>query len=155
ANDLVWSTSLGRLLASCATNQPNWAGALLSIDPETLTVQHLSQLGAVAGRLAISSEAHLLYAGADYGVCVVSLPNLAMTNRFLLNPAEPRAFAFDLKPVPGSDHSILIASKDYNDYGFALGIYDDGIQRTNTQSFFSSGSSLAFGDDPALFYCQD
>ena len=53
-NGMVWSPSLGRLLVTSATNNPNWGGALLSVDPITLSVQFRSSLGADAGRLAIS-----------------------------------------------------------------------------------------------------
>ncbi|MBE0543736.1 MAG: DUF11 domain-containing protein [Verrucomicrobia bacterium] len=155
ANDLVWSPSLGRLLVTASNSAPHWAGALLSIDPLARTVRFESTLGGNAGRLAHARDDSLLYAGVDYGLNALTLPALAITNRFLINPAEPRAQAHALEVVPGDNLTVLAGSRSVNNNSTWLGIYEDGAQRTNVQSFNSTGFSLEFGDDPALFYYQD
>jgi uncharacterized repeat protein (TIGR01451 family) len=155
AQDMVWSPSLGRLLATTTANLPNWSGSLLSIDPVALAVRFESALGADAGRMAISRDDSILYAGVDRGVCAITIPGLVVTNHFLINPTDPRGYAYDMEVVPGANRSVLVGSKNRNDNSTWLGVYDDGIQRTDVQSFYTTGFSLEFGDDPSLFYYQD
>jgi uncharacterized repeat protein (TIGR01451 family) len=153
-NDLVWSPTLGRLLASASNSAPLWAGALLSIDPLGRTVRFESTLGGQAGRLALARDDSLLYAGVEYGVDVLTLPGLATTQRFLVNPAAPRAQVFDLEALPGESSSVLICSKSVGGNSTSLAIWDNGTQRTNVPSFGATGASVEFGETAALFYCQ-
>ena len=155
ANDMVWSPSLGKLLLSCSSTGGNWAGGLISLDPATLAVQFQSALGSDAGRLGISRDDGILYAGVDSGVATISIPTLMVTNRFLINPADPRGYAYDLKVPPGSNQIVAIGSRSRTDNSTWIGAYDRGAQRTNTDAFFSSGLSLEFGDNPSTFYCKD
>jgi uncharacterized repeat protein (TIGR01451 family) len=155
ANDLVWSPSLGRLLLTSATNTVNWSGALVSLDPLSMAVQFQSTLGSDAGRLAISREDSVVYAGVDSGVAALALSSLTVTNRFLLNPADPRGAAYDLKVAPGIDRLVLVGSRSRTDNSTWLGAYDGGIQRSNGDSFFTTGLGLEFGDDPAMLFCKD
>jgi uncharacterized repeat protein (TIGR01451 family) len=151
ANDLVWSPSLGRLLLTSSSNNPNWGGALLTLDPVDLSVGFSTFLGVDAGRLSLSEDDRLLYTGVDGGVTVSALPSLTLTNRFLITPIQPNGSAADLKVVPGANNAVMVASR--NGYSTFVSGYDFGVQRTNLDSFQSVGVSLQFGEDPSLLYC--
>ncbi len=154
--DLAWSPSLGRLLATTSTsNLLNWSGALLTIDPVMLGVRFESALGADAERLARSRDDSVLYAGVDYGVTTLTLPDLVMTNRFLVNASDANSYAYDMEVVPNADQSLVIGSRSRSSNSTWLGVYDGSVPRTNAPNFYASGFSLEFGDDPALFYYQD
>ncbi len=154
-NDMVWSPSLGKLLLSSSNSTPNWAGALLSLDPATLAVRQESFLGSDVGRLAASRDDSVLYAGIDYGVGALTLPDLAVTNRFLISARDSQCVVCDMEVVPGSNQSLVVASRSRTIGSMWLGAYDGSQARTNIQGFFSGGLSLEFGDDPSLFYCED
>jgi uncharacterized repeat protein (TIGR01451 family) len=146
ANGLAWSPALGKLLLTSTASTPNWSGGLLSLDPTTLAVRCECLLGANAGRLSASRDDRMLYAGVDYGVSALTLPDLVVANRFLINPSDPRGVAADIKAVPGSSQSVAVASTTW------LGTYDGVELRTNTDSFSSPTVSLEFGDDPSVLY---
>ncbi len=155
-NDLVWVSSLGRLVGTCGTNTANWSGALVSINPSDLAVEFKRRLGNNAGRLALSGDERMLYAGVESGVNTVALPDFAVTNRFLLLPgtyAAASSYAYDLKVLPGDNRSAAIAARSGN--GVWITAFDSGIARTNTDSFYSASVSLQLGDDPLLLYCND
>jgi len=149
--DLVWSPSLGRLLATSTANAANWSGSLLSIDPAALTVQFETTLGSDAGCLALSRDDSILYVGVDHGVNALAIPGLANTNHFTI----AGDYTYDLEVVPGADQSLVVASRNRSDNSTWLGVYDSGVQRTNTQFFYTTGLSLEFGDNPATLYSQD
>lgn len=155
ANDLVWSPALGRLLVTASNSLANWSGALLSVDPVARSVRFETTLGGDAGRLAISDDDTILYAGVDYGLNALTLPGLAITNRFIINFTYPNSVAYDLEVVPGVNLSIVTGSRGLNDNLSWLGVYDNGTQCSNPASFYTAGFSLEFGNDPALLYYQD
>ncbi len=155
ANDVAWSPSLGRLLITASNSTPNWAGALLSVDPFERAIRFESTLGDDAGRLAVSRDDAMLYVGTDYGLNALTLPGLAVTNRFLINPNDPRASVRELEVLPEANTSVLAGSRSVSASSTWLGVYDSGTQRTTAPQFGSSGFSLEFGDDPTLFYYQD
>ena len=155
ANDLAWSPALGRLLVTASNSAPNWSGALLSVEPVTHSIRFETTLGGDAGRLAISSDGGRVHAGVDYGLNTLTLPDLTITNRFLINPSDPRARVYDMDVVPGTNSSVLVGSRSLNNNSTWLGVYDSGTQRTNIPSFFSTGFSLEFGADPQVCYYQD
>jgi uncharacterized repeat protein (TIGR01451 family) len=150
-NDLVWSPSLGRLLATSSTNTPNWSGAFLSVDPVGLEVRCETVLGADAGRMAISRTDGMVYAGVDLGVGALTLPGLVSTQLFLANIGGP---VYDLDVVPGADQSVVVGSRSLANNSSWLGTYDNGTARTNVAAFFTTGMAIEFGNNPALFYCQ-
>lgn len=154
-NDLAWSPTLGRLLATASNASPTWAGGFMSLNPFSRTVRLEQILGADATRLMKSPNDQRLYVGVDFGVHELSLPNLAAVDSFVINPSDPRARVQDLDVPPGANSALLVGSKSIDSNSSWLGIYDSGIPRTNIETFFSTGFSLEFGGDPELFYYQD
>jgi uncharacterized repeat protein (TIGR01451 family) len=155
ANDLKWSPALGRLLVAASNSTPNWAGGLLTIEPVNRTVQFETTLGGDVNRLAIADAGGLLHAAVDFGLNTLAVPDLAITQRYLLNLNEPRARIYDLKVLPGIAGSVVGGSRSLNNNSTWLAVYDAGIRRTNFLNFNSTGFGLEFGTDPTHFYYQD
>jgi uncharacterized repeat protein (TIGR01451 family) len=155
ANGIAWSPSLGKLLVSSSKNTANWGGALLTLDPDSYAVQFQATLGSDAGRLTISRDDAALHIGVDSGVVSLSLPSLALSNNFLINPTDPRGYAYALKSQPGSNQVVLVGARSRSDNSTWVGAYDNGMMRTNSDSYYSTGLSLEFADDPATLYTKD
>jgi uncharacterized repeat protein (TIGR01451 family) len=155
ANDLVWSPSAGRLLLTAAKTLPNWAGTLFSINPITWAIKSEAVLGIDANRVAISASDAVLFAGADYGVNQISLTNVSVVNRFLVNPLDIRGVATDLKVVVGADNSLAVCSKSPTGNSSWISAYDSGSPRATIPSFFSASTSLLFGTDPGVIYSAE
>lgn len=155
ANDIAWSPSLGKLLVTSSTNTVNWGGALLTVDPYSYAVQFQVTLGSDAGRLVTSRDDAALHVGVDFGVVSLSLPSLSPSNSFLINPADPRGYAYALKSQPGSNQVVVVGSRSRNDNSTWVSAYNNGTPLTNSDSFFSTGLTLEFADDPATLYVKD
>jgi uncharacterized repeat protein (TIGR01451 family) len=155
ANDLKWSPALGRLLVAASNSTPNWAGGLLTIEPVNRTVQFETTLGGDVNRLAIADAGGLLHAAVDFGLNTLAVPDLDITQRYLLNLNEPRARIYDLEVLPGIADAVVGGSRSLNNNSTWLAVYDAGIRRTNFLNFNSTGFGLEFGTDPTLFYYQD
>lgn len=70
-------------------------GRVLEMDPATLTTLRGVSLGAIPGRLAVSSDGRLLYVGLDGGqVVVLDIASLTEVRRFVL-PSDPYGRAYD------------------------------------------------------------
>jgi uncharacterized repeat protein (TIGR01451 family) len=155
ANDMVWSPSLGKLLLTSSNSAANWAGGLISVDPNTLAVQFEAAIGSDAGRLTTSRDDTVLYAGVDFGVSALPMSTLDVTNRFVVRPDEGRYYAYDLESVPGSNQIVIVGGKSRTSNSTWLSEYDQGIQRSNIDSFNSTGLSLEFGNDASVLYSKD
>ena len=154
-NDVVWSPSLARFLVTANASLINWSGALLSVDPESLDVQFKSQLGVDSGRLALSQDDTLLYAGTDSGVTEITIPSLAITNHFIINPTQPNAYAYDLKIVPGSNGRVAIGAKTTANNTTWVTAFEHGVQLLGLDTFYSTVLSLEFGDQPSPLYAYN
>jgi uncharacterized repeat protein (TIGR01451 family) len=155
ANGLVWAPALDRLLLTSASNTANWSGALLSLDPVGMAVRCERTVGCAARAITLSRDGRRLYLGVDRGIVALSVPGLAVTNHFLLDPVEPRSYATECEDLPGASNSLVVGSLGFAYNLMWLGVYDGGVRRTNFESFNTSGFSLDFGGDPGLFYYQD
>lgn len=152
ANDVVWSPDLGKLLLTASAGIPNWAGGLLSVDPNSFAVQFQAALGTSAGRLALSADNSVLYAGTDSGATEISLPAVSVASRFLINPTSPGAFAYDLKVAPGANKMLVIGSKTTANNSTWVAAFTNGTQLPTVDSFFSTILSLQFGNAPSPLY---
>ena len=152
ANDIVWSPSLAKILVTANAGIPNWGGTVLSVDPASLAVRCEVPLGTDAGSLAISRDGAVLYAATDANASEVAIPPLTITNRFLVNPASPGAYAADMKVAPGNDQVVAIGSRSRSDYSAWIAAFNNGVQLTNVDSFYSPVLSLEFGDQPSPLY---
>ncbi len=149
-NDLVWAPGLNKLLLTPRTNAVEWAGALVSVDPVTWATEPEFVLGGDAGRLALSRDGAMLYAGVDFGIVGLTLPDLVVTQRFL---TYERRQVQDLLVVPGASQTVVAVSGRANEQAWLV-VYDDGTQRTNvTQTCRNNGH--VFGDDPSIIYSVD
>lgn len=155
ANDIVWSPSLSKFLVTANSRLVNWAGGLLSVDPTSYSVQFQNSLGADAGRLAISQDGTVLYAGADYGAAEVTIPSLFVARRFLINPTSPGAYAFDIKVNPNDNQMVAIGAKTTANNSTWVTAFDHGAQLSGMDSFYSTVLSLEFGGLSSPLYAYN
>lgn len=154
ANDFAWSPSQGKFLATANSNVLNWGGVMVGIDPLSLSIQPVAQLGSDAGRVASSSDDTVLYAATDAGVSTVSIPSLTVTNRFLINPTSPSAatYAYDMKVAPGNAQLVAVGSKDHTDNMTWVDEFAGGIQLSNADSFYCTVLTLEFSSQSSPLY---
>jgi uncharacterized repeat protein (TIGR01451 family) len=154
ANDIVWSSDLGKLLVTIGSNQVNWAGALASIDPANLSIRVERDLGPGAGKLAMANDGTRLYSALDFAFAELSLPSLELERRVALGALGAMDQALDLKILPGSPGSLVVLQRA----GAApatLPIYDGGIIRPSAVEVAYGDGVLAFaGNDPTRIYVQ-
>ena len=155
ANDMVWSPTLGKFLVTANSSMAGWAGGLLSVDPASFTVQFQAALGADAGRLAISRDDAVLYAGADSGATEVTIPSLIVTNHLVINPTWPVAYAYDLKVIPGNNQAVAIGGKTTGNNSTWVATFDDGVQLSSVDSFYCTVLSLEFGDQSSPLFAYN
>jgi hypothetical protein len=134
ARDLVWSSSLGRLLLTTSTNLPNGNGLLLSVNPVTLELNWETPLGPGAGRLSLAGDDSRLYTALAYGVEERALPSFALQRRFLLGKTGALERATDLDVLPGLPESLGVLRVDNFNTAY-VGVCDNGVLRTNRRHF--------------------
>jgi uncharacterized repeat protein (TIGR01451 family) len=149
ANDVAWSAPLGKLLVTVSSAIPPWAGSLLTVDPVGLGVQCGAALGSSSGRVVVSADGSVAYAGTDGGVAALSLPNMAVTNLFLITE---NYYAFDMQVDPGTNQFLAVGAKNVNDnYSWVVG-FESGVQLPVSSGFYCTTLSYLFNPAGSPLY---
>jgi sugar lactone lactonase YvrE len=158
-NDVVYSTSTGKLYASVPSSAGSIGNRIATINPVTGSVDNSVFIGSEPNLLAISDDGNSLYAslegvfairrfdtqtdtpGAQFSTGVASLNRRMLVSDFAVAPGNP---------------NVLAIARQYSgtsppDAGVA--IFDNGVQRPNTAPDHSAGSEyVAFSASASKLY---
>lgn len=162
-NDLAYDPQLGKLIASVPGAAGSSGNSLRLIDPQTGAVGPAFFVGSEPGRVVLSDDGQFAYTGlaGSPSVARLNLSSLASDLTFFLGPAlsfgEPVGpnYPRDLAVIPGQPHSVVVSRKsvEIDPSSTGLAVFDDGVQRSNTTSFFNPlVGPITFGGSPSLLF---
>jgi hypothetical protein len=160
ANDIVWSASRQRLLASVASTSPLNPDSIAVIDPINHLVESaISAAGNNPGVMELSDDGAFLYTGflSDRLITRRTVADLVVDQTITLgiSPFGIDYRANDIKAAPGSPHTIAVALGPTSD---GIMVFDDATPRQNPNpgfiepayshviEWFGSASTLLGGD---------
>ncbi len=124
----VYSAALDRIYVATATG----GGQILELDPATLATLRTLDTGAVPGRLAVSSDGTLLYAGLDGGVLAEwRIADFSLVSQTTV-PTDPygeqysRIYDLAIDPFDSARVLLLAGGNSYGNSG-ALLVYRQGV----------------------------
>jgi uncharacterized repeat protein (TIGR01451 family) len=138
--DLIWNPVSQRLLASVAEIDPYHPNSVVTINPQTGTIENALPVGQIQrvwpgdnpgeGRLALSADGQTLYiaTGGATNIQQFNLATGALVRQFAVGTNDDGGVtvAYDLQVVPTNSQRIVIARPDTYDNG-SLGVYDSGV----------------------------
>ena len=147
AKGLVYSQATQALYASVPSSAGANGNSITKITPNT---------GAVGPSTFVGSEPNMMAISDDGGTIWVHLDGANAARRFEVASQTPgvqfntdTSTPADMEVVPGSPGSVAITK------GFGastLTIYDNGVQRPNTGSFFPQIGPIEFGPSQSVIY---
>src|SRR6185369_4927726 len=142
-NDLVYSSSTGKIYASVPSTAGGNGNSLQAIDPTTGLVTSSTFVGSEPNHLAISDDGHSLYVSLDGSFSVRRFEALTNTPGTQFSMGQDTFFfsrfgANDLSVAPGNPNLLAVART----LQAGVAIFDNGVRRTNVAS--NSSSFVAF-----------
>ena len=162
-NDLAYDPQLGKLIASVPGVAGSSGNSLRLIDPQTGAVSPAFFVGSEPVRVVLSDDGQFAYTGlaGSPSIARLNLSSLASDLTFFLGPAlsfgEPVGpnYPRDLAVIPGQPHSVVVSRKsvEIDPSSTGLAVFDDGVQRPNTTTFFNPHvGPITFGGSPSLLF---
>jgi uncharacterized repeat protein (TIGR01451 family) len=138
--DLVWNPVSQRLLASIAETDPHYPNSVVTINPQTGSIEKALPVGRIQrvwpvdnpgeGRLALSADGQTLYVvtGGATNIQQFDLAAGTLVRQFAVgtNDEGGATVAYDLQVVPTNSQRIVVARPDAWNNG-SLGVYDAGV----------------------------
>ena len=157
-NDLVYSSTTGKIYASIPSSAGSSGNSIATIDPTTGTVTGSTFIGSEPNKLALSDDGHSLYAVLDGSFTIRRFDTLTNTPglQFSLgrDPVLGRYVVRDFAVAPGNPSALAIAQGIFN-VGAPQGvaIFDNGVRRPNVANnadvlAFSASASKLYGTGP-------
>src|SRR3954447_8470097 len=150
-NDLVYSSSTGRIYASVPSSAGSSGNSLQAIDPTTGLVTSSIFVGSEPNKLAISDDGHSLYVSLDGSLALRRFETLTNTpgTQFSVGQ-EPFFFgrlgASDIAVAAGNPNLIAVARTQQA----GVAIFDNGVRRTNTAA--SGSNFITFSASASKLY---
>ncbi len=146
ARDLIWDSHNHRILATISTNMPNWAGGIVSIDPDSGHVTYAGVAGTGANEMALSDDGTKLFVGVDYAIQEMDTATTTRGARYAVNQLGGLDQPGDLEAVPGDSSQVVVSS--LGPYLPRISLYANGIAQPSTaESFQLRAGRLEFGSD--------
>src|SRR5262245_46949100 len=158
-NDLIFSSSTGKIYASVPSSVGSSGNSLQALDPTTGLVTSTTFVGSEPNKLAISDDGHSLYVSLDGSFSIRRFDTLTNTpglqfglgSEFIFGRYSPG----DLAVAPANP-SVLAVARVYATVSppeAGVAIFDNGVPRTNVGPNHSEGSDfLAYSDSVAKLY---
>src|SRR6185369_4735156 len=158
-NDLVYSSTTGRIYASVPSSAGSGGNSIAAIDPTTGSITSTTFIGSEPNKLALSDDGHSLYASLDGAFAIRRFDVLTNTPGLQFSVGQDSFFGryniTDLAVAPANPGTVAIARQ----YGgvsppeAGVAVFDNGVQRPNTGPGHLSGSDfLAFSASPAKLF---
>jgi sugar lactone lactonase YvrE len=162
-NDLVYSSTTGRIYASLPSFAGSIGNSIAAIDPTTGLITSTTFIGSEPNKLALSDDGHSLYAHLQGAAAIRRFDALTNTPGLQFSVGEDqfrgRYDISDLAVAPANPGTLAVArqlSGSPSEAGVA--IFDDGVQRPKVgpghldgADFieFSATASKLYGNDPS------
>ena len=157
-NDLVYSSTTGKIYASLPSTVGSNGNSIAAIDPMTGVVGNTTFVGSEPTKLALSDDGHSLYVWLDGSFMFRRFDALTNTAglQFSLGqePTSGRYVFRDFAVAP-SNPSVLAVARGVFNVGLPQGvaIFDDGVRRPNVgPSGLASPDSIAFSASASKLY---
>ena len=158
-NDLVYSSSAGRIYASVPSSVGSSGNSLQAIDPTTGLVTSSTFVGSEPTRLAISDDGHSVYVSLDGSFAIRRFDTLTNTPGLQFSLGSDFSFGRyslgDFAVAPANP-SVLAVARIYRGVSppeAGVAVFDDGIQRTKTGPGHTIGADyLAFSATASKLY---
>ena len=150
-NDLVYSSSAGRIYASVPSSAGSSGNSLKAIDPTTGLVTSSTFIGSEPNKLAISDDGHSLYVSLDGAFALRRFDTLsnAPGAQFSVDQDSfvfSRLGASDIAVAPGNPNVLAVARTQQA----GVAIFDNGVRRTNVAA--TGSNFIAYSASAAKLY---
>jgi hypothetical protein len=157
-NDLVYSSTTGKIHASLPSTVGSNGNSIAAIDPMTGVVSNTTFVGSEPTKLALSDDGHSLYVWLDGSFMFRRFDALTNTAGLQFSmgqePTSGRYVFRDFAVAP-SNPSVLAVARGIFNVGAPQGvaIFDDGVRRTNVGPTGSAGAdSIAYSASASKLY---
>src|ERR1051325_6664209 len=136
-NDLVYSSTTGRIYASIPSSAGAGGNSIAAIDPTTGLTTSSTFIGSDPNKLALSDDGHSLYVSLDGSFAVRRFDALTNTPGAQfpmgLDPSFGRFVLNDLAVAPGNPDTLAIARwyLGWSPPEAGVAVYDNGVRRPN------------------------
>jgi len=158
-NDLVYSSSTGKIYASIPSTAGSGGNSIAAIDPTTGLINSTTFIGSEPNKLALSDDGHSLYVSLDGTFAIRRFDALTNTPglQFSLGADSflGRYIPHDIAVAPGNPGTIAVARwySTVSPPEAGVAIFDDGVRRTNVGPGHSSGADfIAYSASPSKLY---
>ncbi|HEU4837007.1 MAG TPA: Calx-beta domain-containing protein, partial [Pyrinomonadaceae bacterium] len=163
-NDLVYSSTTGRIYASLPSLAGSNGNSIAAIDPATGAITSTTFIGSEPNKLALSDDGHSLYVTLDGAAAIRRFDALTNTPGLQFSTGTDPFFGrgrydiADIAVAPANPGTIAVARQFSNVSPAQAGvaIFDDGVQRPLTSASQLSGpDSIAFSATATKLYGHD
>ncbi|HYV14238.1 MAG TPA: Calx-beta domain-containing protein, partial [Pyrinomonadaceae bacterium] len=158
-NDLVYSSTTGRIYASLPSNAGSGGNSIAAIDPTTGSITSTTFIGSEPNKLALSDDGHSLYATLDGAFAIRRFDTLTNTPGFQFSTGQDsfsgRYAISDLAVAPANPGTVAVSRQflGLSPPGAGVAVFDDGVQRPNTgPGHLSNSDFLAFSASASKLY---
>ncbi len=158
-NDVVYSSSTGKLHASVPSTVGTLGNTIATIDPATGNIDNSVFIGSEPNRLTLSDDGNTLYASLDGASAVRRFDTQTQTAGAQFSVGQDTFFGrytiHDLAVAPGNPGLVAIARhhQGVSPPEAGVAVFDNGVQRPQTGPGHSDGSDyLSFSASASKLY---
>ena len=158
-NDLVYSSTMGRIYASIPSSAGSGGNSIAAIDPTTGLITSTTFIGSEPNQLALSDDGHSLYVSLDGALAIRRFDALTNTPGLQFPIGQDlfhgRYGISDFAVAPGNPGTVALARQFGGSFPPEVGVavFDDGVQRPNAGPGHISGADfLAFSASASKLY---
>ena len=150
---LVSDRARNLLYVSSPSDAPEHANSVVRVDPASASVTGSTFVGSAPGRLAISDDASVLYAGLD-GASAVRRVQLDTFEPGLQWALPASQTAGDLEVQPGNPQTAIVSRHrpGYSPPLQGVTVYDDGVPRPMSSRGHTGGNRITVLGAPDVVY---
>src|SRR5689334_3927112 len=160
-NDLVYSSTTGKIYASIPSSAGSIGNSIATIDPVTGAVINTTFIGSEPKNLALSDDGHTLYVWLDGAFAIRRFDTLTNTPgiQFSIgeNPNSGRYVASDLAVAPGNPSVLAVSRGTPGGASGGVAIFDNGVRRANVSAISPNGDGpgpIAFSASATKLYAS-
>lgn len=150
--EIAYSPSTERIYATVPATAPSFSNCLVVIDPAFGRIETNYYFGDNPGQMAISDNGRFIYCGFNNSNVFRRFDLQTRAFDLQVSLGVPDSYPWleyhvaDLAAIPGRPRSVAVSHWAYNTLGAQIGIFDDGILRTNLLTVAGGGVQAAASD---------
>ncbi|HYV09957.1 MAG TPA: Calx-beta domain-containing protein [Pyrinomonadaceae bacterium] len=157
-NDLVYSSTTGKIYASLPSAAGSGGNSIAAIDPTTGLITSTTFIGSEPNKLALSDDGHSLYVSLEGAFAIRRFDALTNTPGLQFSVGQDSFFGryaiSDLEVAPANPGTVAIARQiGLSPPEAGVAVFDNGVRRTNTGPGHSAGADfIAFSASASKLY---